>query len=139
MASSVPQRAPFSRYFQHYFPRYGRFIAAVMLLVYALLTLSSGMAYTRVARNDAAGQWVCTAVGGMKWVADDDAGSSGSSLLGDCPLCMHQVSALPLPSDGWALPISWVDAQPSWLRANVALPRFSTGPPMPACGPPILI
>ena len=114
-------------------------MAAVMLLVYALLTLSSGMAYARIARNDAAGQWVCTAVGGMKWVADDDAGSTGSSLPGDCPLCMHHVSALPLPSDGWVLPISWVDAQPSRLRANVALPRFSTGPPMPACGPPDLI
>lgn len=114
-------------------------MATVMLLVYALLTLSSGMAYARVATNDAAGQWVCTAVGGMKWVADDDAGSGGSSLPGDCPLCIHHVSALPLPSDGWVFPISWAHTQPLWLRVNAALPRFSTGPPMPACGPPVLI
>ncbi len=120
-----------------YFQRHGRFIATMMIVIYALLTVLSGLAYARTERHDTRGQWVCSAMGGMKWVAEEDAGSSVPTVW-DCPLCVHHAPALPPPAGMLGLPTNLSDERSVWVQSSVVLPRLSTGPPMPACGPPMV-
>jgi hypothetical protein len=81
-------------------------------------------------------QMVCSAMGGMKLVASDDAAGHAAQPSGnmDCPLCVH-VTAPPSPDVVWALymPSVLAHALRPVPSAHIA---WLTGSPLPPRGPP---
>jgi len=113
--------------------RQARWISRLVLVWFALFL---GAAVASPLLKPVGGQMVCSAMGGMKLVADGDTDAPQQPLAGmDCPLCAPLL-APPAPQTSTALP---PDGLAHALRP-LALAHIAglTGAPLPPRGPPAL-
>ena len=113
--------------------RNARLLTRLVLVWFALFI---GVSVASPLVKPQATQMVCSAMGGLKMVADDDGGAEAQASAGmECPLCAH-VTAPPPPALGLVhVPDALAHALRPIPAAHIA---WLTGSPLPPRGPPAL-
>ncbi len=112
--------------------RQARWITRLVLVWFALFL---GAAIASPIVKPASGQMVCTAMGGMKMVMDEEGQTQPASASMDCPLCAP-MGAPPSPR---AQSLDLPDALGHVLKTIPAAHMAGlTGAPLPPRGPPAL-
>ena len=106
---------------------------ARLVLVWFVLFVGAAIASPIVKPNE--GQMVCSAMGGMKLVMNDDGLPQPTSASLDCPLCAPVIT----PPAAQTSAFEWPSAQGRVLQTSPAA-RIAdlTGTPLPPRGPPSL-
>ena len=112
--------------------RQARWITRLVLVWFALFL---GAAVASPIVKPASGQMVCTAMGGMKMVMDDEGQAQPASANMDCPLCAPVITP-PVAQNATAVPPqALAHALRTIPAAHIA---GLTGAPLPPRGPPAL-
>lgn len=109
-----------------------RWIARLVLVWFALF-LGAAIASPMV--KPTGGQMVCSAMGGMKMVMDDDGQAQPASASMDCPLCAPLITPPASQAHALALPSALGHVLQTLPAAHIA---GLTGAPLPPRGPPAL-
>jgi hypothetical protein len=112
--------------------RNARWITRLVLVWFALFL---GAAIASPIVKPAGGQMVCTAMGGMKMVMDDDGQAQPASASMDCPLCAPMMAAASPQARTLDLPSPLGHVLQTIPAAHIA---GLTGAPLPPRGPPVL-
>lgn len=109
-----------------------RWLTRLVLVWFALFV---GAAIASPMVKPVAGQMVCTSMGGMKMVVDDEAGRAAAPTASvDCPLCAPTPLPPPPPAHVANPPRGLPHALQSLPAARIA---GLTGAPLPPRGPPV--
>ncbi|MFM7026130.1 MAG: DUF2946 family protein [Limnohabitans sp.] len=113
--------------------RNARWLTRLVLVWFALFI---GAAIASPMVKPVAGQMVCSAMGGMKMVADSDDGAPAQPSSGmDCPLCAPVLTPVVPEAHAFAPSSGLARALQTLPAAHIA---SLTGAPLPPRGPPSL-